>query len=243
MVESNSNLGKEKIEQTPLLRDLLAEYTFKPGRAISPEIKSIDLGVFHEEAMQLANNCFLDSENKNFGKMVFVTGQKKVLVPINFFKSDSSGNLSMQAISSFLEKEIAGKEKLNILYPVMPLHSFGNTDWSFSPTDLMLLLLKDSHPAASVASLIAGKTKNKLFLRSQSTPQIDLEEVEKKANLWERQLEERAMIFTNPEMSEEEILNVVNKAEESLMKQICVKYDIQFFSGETSDNIVTKQTF
>ena len=242
MVEANSNFGKEKIEQTPLLRDLLAEYTFRPGRAISSEITSIDLGVFHDEAMEISNNCFLDSEKKDSGKLIFVTGQKKVLVPNNFCQSISQGELLMGGIFSLTRREIAQKEKLNAQYLAMPIHSFGNSDWSFSPTDLVLFFLKDSHPAASVASLIAGKTKNKLFFRGKNTPQMDYEEVGKKANLWTRQLEERVMIFTNPKMSEEEILDIVNKAERSLMKQICTKYDLQFFSGETSHNIVTKQT-
>src|SRR3989344_4212374 len=122
MVESNNTAGKEIFGAQPLLIDILAESTFKPGRLIPCNVNSLNIGVFQEEARQLANNCFLDVDNKDLGKLVYVTEKKKVNEP----------------------------------YLAMTIHSQGNTDLSFSATDLYLLMLNDSNPGASVASFAVG---------------------------------------------------------------------------------------
>ena len=242
MVESNNTAGKEIFGAQPLLRDILAESTFKPGRLIPCNVNSLNLGVFQEEARQLANNCFLDVDNKDLGKLVYVTGKKKVLVPLCFFQGHARGELAMLGITSQVSKEIAEKEKLNEPYLAMTIHSQGNTDLSFSATDLYLLMLNDSNPGASVASFAVGRTKNMLFFRGQNTPQLDSGEADKKARLWLWQLEERIGQFIKPGMSREERLSIIDKAERALLRQICAKYDLQFFSGDTNDAIVTKQT-
>jgi hypothetical protein len=48
--------------------------------------------------------------------------------------------------------------------------------------------------------------------------------------------------FVNPVMTKEKIFEITDKAERALLKQICEKYDLKFFSGSTMDVIVTKQT-
>lgn len=242
MVEFDPGSGKEKNKQVPLLRDILAEYAFKPGRAIPSGINSLDLGVFQDEAMQLANNCFLDAENKDSGKLIYVTGEGKVLVPIHFFQSYIKGVLPMLIVTSTVKKEVAEKRKLRELYLAMVIHSNGNKDWSFSATDLLLLMLGDSVPGASVASFTVGRTRNMLFFRGENAPQLDEEEAEKKAKLWIWQLKERIGQFIKLGMNKEEVLGIVDVAGKTLLRQICAKYDLQFFSGETDSNIVTKQT-
>lgn len=242
MVEFDPGSGKEKNKQVPLLRDMLVEYVFKPGRAIPPSIDSLDLGVFQDEAMQLANSCLLDAGNRDSGKLIYVTGDRKVLVPIHPFQSRVIGVLPMSGAISAVKKEVAEKEKLRELYLAMIIHSYGNTDLSFSAIDLLLLMLGDSEPRASVASLIAGRTKNMLFFRGENAPQLDEEEAEKKAKLWIWQLKERIGQFIKLGMNKEEVLGIVDVAGKTLLRQICAKYDLQFFSGETDSNIVTKQT-
>lgn len=240
--EINKPNNQEILGPQPLLRDVLAELTFKPGRSIPSHVDSVNLGVFHDEAMQLANNCFLDSENKDSGKIIYVTGQRKVLVPVDFFQAYDTKVLGMLGIVSPFKKEIAEKEKLNERYLSMVIRSHRNNDLTFSATDLILLMLDDSNPGASVASLLAGKTKNTLFLRGENTPQLDDEEANRKARLWTFQLNERVHQFIRPEMTEEEALDVVNKAEKALLKQICEKYDLKVFSGESTEPILKKQT-
>lgn len=242
MGEFDPSSGKEKIKQVPLLRNILAEYAFKPGRAIPSDVNSLDLGVFQGEAMQLANNCFLDAENKDSGKLIYVTGEKKVMVPIRFFQSYINGVLPMLGVTSAVKKEVAEKEKLREPYLVMVIHSHGNTDLSFSATDLLLLMLGDSVPGASVASFIVGRTKNMLFFRGENTPQFDVEEAKKKAKLWTWQLNERVGQFIKPGMNKEEVLGIVGRVEKTLLRQICKKYDLKYFSGLTNSPIVTKQT-
>ena len=242
MVESNRISDKERFGQQPLLRDVLAEFTFKPGRLIPSHVNSLNLGVFQEEARQLANTCFLTDDNRDSGKLVYVTGKKKVLVPIRFFQAYEKGVLAMLGITSQVRKNIAEKEQLDDPYIAMTIHTSGNTDLAFSSTDLCLLMLADSNPGASVASFIAGRTKNMIFFRGQNTPQLDSEEAEKKARLWRWQLRERIDRFIKPGMSREEGFLIIDKAERALLRQICEKYDLQFFSGETDSATVTKQT-
>lgn len=242
MTEFDPSFRGERNEQVPLLRNILAKYAFRPGRAIPSDINSLNLGVFQDEAMYLANNCFLDAENRDSGKLIYVTGEGKVLVPIRFFQSYIKGMLPMLGIVSTVEKEVAEQGKLSEPYLAMAIHSHGNTDLSFSATDLQLLILGDFVPGATVASFIAGRTKNMLFFRGENTPQLNEEETEKRAKLWIWQLKERVGQFTNAGMSKEEALGIADIAERTLLKQICERYDLKYFSGSTDQAIVTKQT-
>jgi len=242
MVELNRAPDNEGDRQQPLLRDILAESTFKLGRSIPAQVNSLDLGVFQEEARQLANGCFQDSKNRDLGKLVFVTGKKKVLVPTHYFQGDEGGSLLMFHPISHVQKEVAGKEQLDERYLSMTIRTSGNTDLSFSSTDLYTLMVDDLHTAASVATFTAGRTKNMLFFRGQNTPQLTHEQAEKKVRLWEWQLEKRIEQFTKPGMSKEEESLIEDGAGRALLRQICKKYDLQFFSGGIGSPIVTKQT-
>jgi hypothetical protein len=243
MVEKNENNNPEKLGPKPLLRDVLAELTFKPGRWLPDNIDKIDLGVFQDEAIQLANDCFLDPEYTMSGKMVFVTGQKKVLISNHVYHANPETNtMWVMGYVPVVEKEIAEKEKLNLKYFSTVIHSFNNRNNIFSPSDLMLLLLKDFYPCSASAGFIVGKTNNSIFFRGENAPQLEMEELEKKADLWIWQLRERVGRFIDPEMTEEEKLRTQNRAERALVRQICTKYDIKYFSGSTSEAIVTKQT-
>lgn len=242
MVESNQTSDKEKFGQQPLLRNILAEFAFKQGRLIPPHVNSLNLGVFQEEARQLANECFLDRDNKNLGKLVYVTGKKKVLVSKYCFQANESGVLFLYGSTLDVSKDTAEKERRDNRYLSMIIHTSSNADLSFSSTDLSWLMIADSHPIAGVASLIVGRTKNMLFFRGQNTPQLNDEEAIKKARLWQWQLEERKGQFIKPGMNKEERWQIIEKAQRALVKQICERYDLQFFSGESDKEIVTKQT-
>lgn len=241
MIESNTN-SAEILGPQPLLRDVLAELTFKSGRSLPLHVDSIDLGVFQEEARWLANRCFQNENWENVGRIVYVTGKKKVLVTKHSFKGHVGGGLDMWGSVSGLQKEVAVREELDERYVAMSMHSSQNTDLPFSSTDLGILMLPDSNPAAGVSSLIAGKTKNMLFFRGKNTPEMDIKEAEEKIRLWEWQLRERIGQFIEPGMNRDEVYSVVDKAEKALLKQICKKYDLQFFSGDSSDTVVVRQT-
>jgi methyltransferase-like protein len=57
----------------------------------------------------------------------------------------------------------------------------------------------------------------------------------------EWQLNQRTAQFVNPSMNREEVINIAERAGRTLLRQICQKYDFQFFSGSTDSAFVTKQ--
>lgn len=223
------------------MRNILVDSTFKPGRAIAPEIDGIDLGVFWEEARVLANECFMDLENNNVGKLVYVTGAKKVLVPNSFFKGVGRGPLGIFASVSAIPKHEAERQQINSRYIGMVFHTQSNSDLPFTPTGLYLLTNNDSVDFASTAVFVVGKTQNMLLFRGSDAPQWTEEEANQKRKLWEFQLGERVKQFIKPEMSHDEVFDMVIKAQWALMKQICAKYDLSFFAGPTDSPVVTKQ--
>lgn len=236
------NAGSEKPGSNPLLRDILLETTFKPGRAISAGVDRIDLGVFSEEARALANECFLEPDNSNFGKLIYVTGSKKVLVPKVTFGAVNRRPLGMMGTVSAVPKELAEKEALDERYLAMVIHTSSNHDTTFSATGVALLIEPDSLAFGTSCLFIAGKTQNMLIFRGQNTPQLFKEDIEKKAKLWMWSLSERVGQFVKPGMSEEEAYAVLYAAQNALLKQVCQKYDLPFFVGPSDSNEVVKQS-
>jgi hypothetical protein len=141
-----------------------------------------------------------------------------------------------------VQREIAEKNGLDERYLAMVIHTCRNTDLPFLVTDLFAIMLPDSDTGAAASVFSAGRTRNSLIFRGQDTPQLSIEEAEKKAKLWEWQLDTRIEEFIKSGMSEEERMSIIDKAERALLRQICQKYDLQFFSGDTHDAFVTKQT-
>lgn len=241
MVELNPNLRGERPEPHTLLRNVLVENTFKPGRWISPDVDALDLGVFLDEARGLANSCFLDSDNRDIGKVVYVTGTRKVLIPNQFTQSSKDGTFGLIGSTSLTPKEIAERNKFDDRYVAMGIITRRNTNVPFFSSGVCMLLIPDSHPAALVATFIAGRTQNMLLFRGQNSPLLSVDEAEKKLRLWEWQLQQRIRQFAKPELNGEEISNIAERAGRALLRQICQKYDLQFFSGPTDSAFVTKQ--
>lgn len=235
------DMGSEKPGPRPLLRDLLVETTFKPGRAISPEIDELDIGVFSEEARQLANECFLNPDSSNYGKIVYVTGSKKVRVPRTASGEISDGVLPLLGKASKIPREIAKRDLLNEPYIAMLIHTNNNIDFAFSATGLAALLGEDSLPFSTSALFVAGQTQNMLVFRGESAPQLSLEDIEKKTRLWLWQLRERVHRFAKPGMDREEVNGIAGTAGKTLLRQICQKYDLSFFAGSSDTDEVVRQ--
>lgn len=242
MTESQPSDSKEIYGPHPLLRDILAEVTFAPGRTISSSIDGLDLGVFHEEARVLANECFTDPDEGNFGKFVFVTGAKKVLLPRGTYRGNRQ-EIQIGGLVSMIPKKIAEEQKSNYYhYLGMIIHTSWNTDRPISIVCLRMLLNEDTFMGALPAIFIVGKTQNMLIFRGQDTPQWTDREAEKKGSLWIWQLQERLRNFIKPAMSLEESEEIVTRAQKALLRQICAKYDLAYFAGPTDNTIVTRQT-
>lgn len=231
----------EFIGPSPLLRNVLVDATLKPGRSISHDIDMLDLGVFVEEARLLANDCFIDPENNNFAKMVYVTGAKKVLVPKSVFKGSRS-EITMFGAVATRSKQDAVKNQTNDRYISMLMQTYINTDLILAKTGVDFLMRDDSFPLALSSLFIAGKTQNALLFRGESSPQWSEKEANDRSNLWSWQLEERIRQHSKSGMSLDQKTEIARRAERMLLRQICQKYDLSFFVGSTDSQIVTKQT-
>jgi len=234
--------GKEFIGPSPLLRDVLAATTFKPGRAISPDIDSVDLGVFHEEARTLANETFLDDDNTAFSKMVYATLSGRILIPDNKFKGKDNLVGVMGLIPKISKKQAIIDKRMDIRYPSMVMHSFKNTDQSFSVLGLKLLMIEDSYQVAVPAVLLAGRTQNILLFRGENAPQLPEKEMNDKNEMWVSMLREQSDKYIKPGMSLEEFRALGERLEWGIMRAICAKYDLHSFTGPSDSPIVRKQT-
>lgn len=239
MVESNPVQGKETLGPQPLLRDVLADLTFKPGRVLPAHVEAINLGVFQDEARKIANQCFLAPANEVVAKIIYTTGEGKVLVPRNAFQGNRIGVVA-DGVVSLAPKVIAKENKLKYRYIAAYMHAVGNTNLNFSSA-LGYLLLNDNSMAVNVCAFIVGRTKNTLYFRGQNSPQLDEKEVGEKIRLWIFQRNERLKQVIKPEMDQEEKNSIDDKVDKVLVKQICLKYDLQRFSGDSFDAVLTRQ--
>lgn len=232
---------REASKTTPLLRDILAQATFQPGRAISPQIDTFDLGVFGEEARILAYRCFEDESNSDHGKFVYVTGKKKVLLPAHTFKAANDLPLGMIAAASAVPRDAAERIALDDRYLAMVMHTASNRDRPLSISGTGLLLVSDSSPFGVSCIFVAGKTQNYLVFRGETTPQLSEKEVEQKTKLWGTQIENRVRRFMSESMDIEERLSIVVRAEGALFRQICQRYGLIYFTSPAEADLVTKQ--
>lgn len=235
------NSGNEKPGSSPLLRDVLLDVHFKPGRVLPKDIDKINLGVFADEVRTLTNESFLSDGDVNFVKFVFVTGSRKVLVPRLAFKGGITG-IYARVLASGVPKEVAERNKLNERYASMVIHTNNNTDLMLGGTSHPMLLSQDSFVAGISAVLITGGTQNMLTFRGENTPQLSQKEMEEKIRLWQWQFRERVSHFLKPGMTVEEIKQINYRASLALFRQICQKYDLQFFSGSSDQDEVERRS-
>lgn len=240
MIE-HSNQGEKEPGSPELLRNILAEVTFKPGRAIPADITGIDLGVFLDEARLLANESFLDPLNNSTVKLIYITGAGKVRVPNRFYKG-FAGILVAPLLVTRFPREVVARNRLDEPILGMVIHTNENTDSAFSEGGLGLLMRADYDPISTTALFLAGKTKNMLFFRGKNTPQMSGEDMDKRVRLWILQLRERIKQFLEPAMSAEERLAIASRAENALARQICQKYDLSYFAAPHGNRVITRQT-
>lgn len=231
----------EGIGPAPLLRDVLVRAHLKPGRAISPDIHQIDLGIFADEARTIANVCFMDKDHSNLLKPIYATGSGKILVPNNPYMGTDPNFVWTPIIGSNVPKETAIANNLDEKYLAMLLQTASNTDLAISPSAHTYLLLQDSVSYALSSTLIAGRTKNMVTFRGENTPQLTESEASKKMKLWEWQLKERISAHVKPGMSIQEAEHIADTAMRALFKQIVKTYDLVYFVGDSEQDIVTRQ--
>ncbi len=229
----------EGIGPTLLLRDVLVDTHFKPGRALSPDVNQIDLGVFTDEARSLTNASY--PNDGNFVKPIYVTGSEKVLIPKTSFTKSNSENVTIITSTSPLSKQEAKRRGLESRYLAMLMSTSSNMDSHTTLTGQGLLLLEDSAAQSPTASFSIGRTIHMITFRGENTPQLTDEEVRKKMNLWTWQMKNRFTEFSHPNMTQDEVIALNVRILNTMFKQIVKTYDLQYFEGESDQSMVTRK--
>lgn len=240
----------EKPGKYPDLRNILAIATLN-GRVLPPSIDIFDLGSFSATATRLAYACYKDIVNADRTKVATITRRDRILIensipqafekpqtlerPQALEKPQSSEKKPSELITTTLDK--SNKRRL-----AMIIRTCKNTDQFFLPATLYTLLLSDSEIGATTAVLLVGRTQTRLFFRGQSTPKLSDEDAKIHAKFWQWNVQTEIEKSTDPNMGEEELTAINNKAENDQLLTICKKYDLSLFSGARNDNIATKQT-
>lgn len=212
-------------------KEVLLQSAFTKGRTIPDSISEIDLGIFGEEGRELVSQMMKDPRRREFGKLVYVTKDKKVLLQNTPVVGD--------------ERSVFHTFKTDLLIdnPKLPwfmrqermcgttLHSHPE-DIPPSSEDLLQLLVGDFDYSASSAVFVSSIKRNFVIFRGKNTPQFTREQVNEKIVLWEKSIKVRVSEFTDYSMSLSEQMEVNNKARTALLRQIGQKYDLRVFVGD-----------
>ncbi|MBI3103566.1 hypothetical protein HYZ05_01370 [Candidatus Daviesbacteria bacterium] len=219
-------------------KEVLLQSAFSRGRAISDSISEIELGIFANEGRELVSLMMRDPRRREFGKLVYVTNERKVLLQ----DKPTAGD----------ENSVSHSVKMNILIDntslpwylrqdrmiAASLHSHPE-DISPSSEDLQQLLLGDFDYSASSVVFVSSAKRNFVIFRGKNTPQFTREQVYEKIALWERSIKERVIEFTIPYMSNSAQMETNNKARLALLRQAGKKYDLKIFVGEADSTRVS----
>lgn len=230
----------EGIGPASLLRDVLVNTHFEPGRVLPSSVQQISLGVFFEEARILSKTASLNSPNTDYMKFIYVTGSGKVLVPSgasNDLKdySDAARHISL------VPKTVAKNEKLDEKYLGMVMHADSNQDHQFALTGHhVLLFAKDTETLSPSGIFFAGNTHNMLTFRGSNTPTFTSEEVLKRMTFWEWQIENLRSQAVKPGIPPNEAIELLQEGVRALFRQIVTSKDLQYFEGRKDQDVVTR---
>lgn len=222
---------EQELRPTPSFKEVLLQSAFSRGRAIPDSVSQIDLGIFGNEGRELVQRTMEDSRRREFGKRVYITKDRKVLLQdkptIGDEKSVFDDVKIIMTIDDVKLPWFLRQDK--ICATGIHSHPFEVPPGSH---DLEPLLWGDFDRFAAVAVFVATPGKNFVIFRSQRTPQFTREQAREKIVLWEKQMKDRVIQFTNPNMPEEEQMEVNNRARGVLLRQIAEKYKLRIFSGD-----------
>lgn len=229
---------EQELRPVPSFKEVLLQSAFSKGRVISDSVSEIDLAIFGNEGRNLVSQMIMDPKRREYGKLVYVTKDRKVLLQ----EQPTVGN----------ETNVTHSFKADILIdnPALPwfmrqnrilgttVHSHPE-DIPPSSEDLLNLLIGDFDYGVSLAVFVSSPKRNFVIFRGRKTPQFTREQLVQKIILWERSIEERVMKFADPFMSTSEQMEINNRARTALLRQIGQKYDLKIFTGDSDSQKVT----
>lgn len=77
---TNNTTPEQELRSTQSFKEVLLECAFSEGRAIPDYVTEIDLGIFASEANELRSQTLRDPKKREFGKLVYVTNDRRLLL-------------------------------------------------------------------------------------------------------------------------------------------------------------------
>lgn len=181
-----------------------------------------------------------DPKRREFGKLVYVTSDKKVLLQN---RPEIGDEISVNSTAKIHTKNG------NITLPWFlrqdkligtQIHSHPNKIPT-SSYDLFHLLTGDFDMFAFAAVFVVTPQKNIVIFRGEGAPQFTHDQANEKITLWERQMTERVERFATSDTPRSENIEINSKARWALLRQIAQKYKLRVFSGDAKSTKVSLQ--
>lgn len=77
---SDTSPTEQELRPVPSFKEVLLKSAFLKGRAISDSVSEIDLAIFGNEGRNLVSQMNKDPKRREFGKLVYITKDQKVLL-------------------------------------------------------------------------------------------------------------------------------------------------------------------
>lgn len=232
----------EKEPSSMTLRNALVDATFTRNRALPGNVKSLQLGDLAPEANDLMNLTLGHPRRVEYGKVLYVTPERKLLVPTQAVEGIEGGKVMLTVkVTPFPGRRGYPREQQQDRFIASLMHTHEELDFPPSPIDMRGLFLKNDHIIAQTAVFVITKsqkpdgslTSNKyIIFRGEQTPQWSEEEANDKVRIWEQMLVERVKAhIDNKVLSRGEQLAVNARAQGAFMRQLVKKYDLRLFTA------------
>lgn len=167
---------EQEIHSPVSLKDVLLETTFSPGRILREEIDQIELGVFGDESKLLVEDMLGDSRQRERGKIVFITSDRKVLLQNQPTVGEEGEVVNFGKIEVRKDDNLPRVLRQN-KFVGAAIHTHP-LDGPPSITDMLSLLESDEIPSATSALFVATPSRNILVFRGDTTPQYSHDKID-----------------------------------------------------------------
>lgn len=219
-------------------KELIKAAVFSPNIALTQSLNDIDLGVLGQESQAMLERTKADSLQRERAKVAYVTREQKVLLQ----NEDTVGNIVENGQETGIHIRMSQVALLGRAWQSRfvgtIMHNHGNLDLPPSPPDLTFLFKAGFTLSPSI--LVSTINTNYLIFRGEETPQWTDKILDKKMASWVEQLHDRVRMFQNTHMTDQDNIRLHHRATMAMVAQIARTYDLQLFTGNSSQNSVTK---
>lgn len=237
---TDSSVQETEMRPSISFKDALRQATFAPGRVLKGDVKEIELGIFGNEARSLSEETAKDPARREFGKIVYVTADGRVLLQNKPTAGDEESITHSLKIahkgSSLLPRHLRQDRFIGTLLHSHPVDSMP------SIPDLSLILLGDDELEAETAVFVTTPKRNMVVFRGDNTRHLSTEEVDRILKDSETVLKEGIAGYIQSQApSTEELVRFHTLAEAEANKTLINTFDLKFFEGALNDSRVVLQ--